>query len=112
MSFGFGVGDFLAVIEIATKIRAAYIEAPEHIRTLSDEVQGLTNLLQDFVSEDAYPPSEQATNLKLAVDSSREVLGAMEKLVDSERLLFSVLLFSNLWTHTEVMLTSVDARPR
>jgi hypothetical protein len=29
MSFGFGVGDFLAVIEAANKIRRDYADAPE-----------------------------------------------------------------------------------
>jgi hypothetical protein len=37
MSFGFGVGDFIAVIELANKIRRQFIDAPSQLRPISDE---------------------------------------------------------------------------
>lgn len=46
MSFGFGVGDFLAFIKLATELRQAYLDAPGHVKAISDELQSLTVLLQ------------------------------------------------------------------
>lgn len=37
MSFGFGVGDFIALIEYATKIRKAVVDAPSQFQAISDE---------------------------------------------------------------------------
>lgn len=37
MSFGFGVGDFLAVIELANKVRQKWKDAPEEYDTMKDE---------------------------------------------------------------------------
>lgn len=39
MRFGFGVGDFLAVIELATKIQKEIAGAPSQYKALSDEVK-------------------------------------------------------------------------
>lgn len=37
MIFGFSVGDFLAAIELANKIRKEFIDAPSHFKAISDE---------------------------------------------------------------------------
>ena len=37
MSFGFGVGDFIAVIELAKKIRKDFVDAPSQFKDISDE---------------------------------------------------------------------------
>jgi hypothetical protein len=37
MSFGFSVGDFLAVIELANKIRKEFVDAPSQFKDISDE---------------------------------------------------------------------------
>jgi hypothetical protein len=37
MSFGFSVGDFLAVIELTNKIRREFIGAPSQFKNISDE---------------------------------------------------------------------------
>jgi hypothetical protein len=37
MSFGFSVGDFLAVLELAKKIRREFIDAPGQFNDISDE---------------------------------------------------------------------------
>jgi hypothetical protein len=38
MSFGFSVGDFLAVINLANKIRKDFAGAPDHFKAISDEL--------------------------------------------------------------------------
>jgi hypothetical protein len=37
MSFGFSVGDFIAVIELAKRIRKEFINAPDQFKDISDE---------------------------------------------------------------------------
>jgi len=37
MSFGFSVSDFIAAIELATRIRKEFIDAPDQFKDISDE---------------------------------------------------------------------------
>lgn len=37
MSFGFGIGDFIAVIEHANKLRKSFVGTPAQFKALSDE---------------------------------------------------------------------------
>lgn len=37
MSFGFSVGDFVAVFELANKIRKEFADAPNQFKAISDE---------------------------------------------------------------------------
>ena len=37
MSFGFSISDLLAVLELASKVRKRFIDAPKQFKALSDE---------------------------------------------------------------------------
>jgi hypothetical protein len=37
MSFGFGIGDFLAVLSLANEIRKDFVSAPSQFKAISDE---------------------------------------------------------------------------
>jgi hypothetical protein len=37
MSFGFSVGDFVTVLQLANKIRERFVDAPEQFEAISDE---------------------------------------------------------------------------
>lgn len=37
MSFGFSVGDFIAVINLVAKIRKEFVDAPGQFKDISDE---------------------------------------------------------------------------
>ena len=41
MSFGFGVGDIMAISGLAVKVYTAYKDAPDNYRNISDEVKSL-----------------------------------------------------------------------
>lgn len=88
MSFGFSVGDFLAVINLATQIRKQFSDAPKHFRNLSDEVRSLSVTLFDLAGEDdgvlrALGP-EQADHLRTILEASHHVLKDLESLLASE----------------------------
>jgi hypothetical protein len=37
MSFGFSIGDFIAVYELASKIRKQFVDSPGQFKAISDE---------------------------------------------------------------------------
>lgn len=37
MSFGFSIGDFITVIELANQIRKGFVGAPNQFKNISDE---------------------------------------------------------------------------
>lgn len=87
MSFGFGVGDFLAVIELANKVRKRFVDAPTKLRDISYEVDSLSILLADVsVHADTVAgrlePSK-AEQLKNMVNVSNRVLQDLENLLIS-----------------------------
>jgi hypothetical protein len=45
MSFGFSIGDIIAVFELANKIRKEFIDAPSQFKAISDEYAALATLL-------------------------------------------------------------------
>ncbi|ETS74723.1 hypothetical protein PFICI_13207 [Pestalotiopsis fici W106-1] len=47
MSFGFSVGDFLAVLELANRVRKGFLGAPKEFKAISDNVRDLSIVLQD-----------------------------------------------------------------
>ncbi|KAJ5480131.1 hypothetical protein N7530_005640 [Penicillium desertorum] len=47
MSFGFSLGDFISVITLANKLRKDFVGAPSQFNSISREVRGLANILQD-----------------------------------------------------------------
>jgi len=51
MSFGVSAGDFIAVIELANKIRKDFVDAPSQFKAISDEYAVLATFLSnaDFV---------------------------------------------------------------
>jgi hypothetical protein len=37
MSFGFSVGDFITVLQLANQIRQRFVDAPEQFKSISEE---------------------------------------------------------------------------
>ena len=53
MSFGFGIGDFLAVGKLVWSVYRAYADAPEKFRDISQEILSLHIIIQKV--EDQLP---------------------------------------------------------
>ncbi|KAB8304031.1 hypothetical protein EYC80_005377 [Monilinia laxa] len=81
MSFGFGIGDILAVIELAQKIRKEFSDAPSQYRAISDDVRSLRIVLQDIEDELSVPDleSKQKNQLKEIVDGCCNVLESLQQ---------------------------------
>ncbi|KAH8761909.1 hypothetical protein BGZ57DRAFT_858065 [Hyaloscypha finlandica] len=50
MSFGFSIGDFITVIELANKIRKDFVDAPSQFKAISDEYAILMAILTTILS--------------------------------------------------------------
>ncbi|CAG8122905.1 unnamed protein product [Penicillium olsonii] len=85
MSFGFGVGDFLAVIQIAQKIRREFAEAPAQFKAISEEVRSLSFVVQDVEVEllGKTLTDGQYAELHTVVTSCQAVLSDLERTIES-----------------------------
>ncbi|KAL2671363.1 hypothetical protein Neosp_013948 [[Neocosmospora] mangrovei] len=87
MSFGFGVGDFIAVLELVNKARKDFQSAPSQFQDISNEVRSLSIVLSDVevsVSESELDAWQRA-DLQAIVSSCRDVLEALEDTLDKYR---------------------------
>jgi len=97
MSFGFSVGDFITVLQLANKIRQRFVDAPDQFKAISDEwvtpavsvqiliwfnrVRSLSIVLQDV--DDVLPQrdlsNQQKTELDGIAQGCRNLLEELEK---------------------------------
>jgi hypothetical protein len=68
MSFGFGVGDFIKVIELVNKIRKDFVDAPSQFKAISDEYTTLTTILSTANSIDGT--ESEASRLSSSMSKS------------------------------------------
>ena len=83
MSFGYGVGDFLAVAELAHDIWQKLQDSVDQFAAIRDEVAGLSSLLDAIsktVSNHNLAP-KQAQGLAASAQACRSVLEDLQKLV-------------------------------
>ncbi|KNG84604.1 hypothetical protein ANOM_006429 [Aspergillus nomiae NRRL 13137] len=91
MSFGFSIGDFLTVIELANKIRKEFAGAPSQFKAINDEVRSLSFVLQDVevdLSGKELSDSQKA-ELQAIADSCRCVLDEIYEEINIYRVLES-----------------------
>ncbi|KAI0157927.1 ankyrin repeat-containing domain protein [Hypoxylon sp. FL1284] len=77
MSFGYGLGDCIAVLKLANDIRKQFVGAPDQFRSISNEVRSLAIVLQDV---DVYAGERDLSNQQLA--SLNEVLSSCNNVLE------------------------------
>lgn len=87
MSFGFSVGDFLAVIGLVTQLRKDFADAPSQLRDLSAELKTFSILLQDTEVDLTANEldSRQAKALESTLSSAREFLKDLQRFIDKNK---------------------------
>ncbi|KAI2822028.1 hypothetical protein CBS147343_9519 [Aspergillus niger] len=65
-SFGYGVGDFLAVVNLAKTIKERFVNAPEQFKQISEASKTLCNVLRDI--ENTYQQAGLNTKQKKHLD--------------------------------------------
>ncbi|KAJ4408451.1 hypothetical protein N0V82_009680 [Gnomoniopsis sp. IMI 355080] len=82
MSFGFGVGDLLAVIDKAKKVRADFKNAPKQFAAISEEVNGLEVLLSQIKGDmSARRFESEESNLATIMEGPTAVLQELQNFV-------------------------------
>lgn len=82
MSFGFSVGDFLAVLTLAGKIRKDFKGAPSQFKSISDDVRSLSIVIQDAHVNIDQMSDSQAANFAQILSSCKDLLTEVETLMD------------------------------
>ncbi|KAL4782320.1 ankyrin repeat-containing domain protein [Aspergillus varians] len=79
MSFGFGVGDFLAIIQLANDLRGRFAQAPTEYKAIAEEVESLILALHhiDDLDETEFD-SKQRDDLNKVIQSCQDVLRDLE----------------------------------
>ncbi|KAL8686003.1 MAG: hypothetical protein Q9218_007413 [Villophora microphyllina] len=84
MSFGFSIGDFITLLELANKVRRRFIDAPDQFRAVCDEVKGLSSVLRDL--EDVLPErsltDKQTASLGDILEACKRILTDLNKCLD------------------------------
>ncbi|OJI79444.1 hypothetical protein ASPTUDRAFT_130991 [Aspergillus tubingensis CBS 134.48] len=80
MSFGYGVGDFLAVVKLAKAIKVRFVSAPDQFRHISEASKTLCNVLRDI--KDIYEQAELDTQQEKRLDEiSRSCRSGLNELL-------------------------------
>ncbi|KAI0141720.1 ankyrin repeat-containing domain protein [Xylariaceae sp. FL1272] len=82
MSFGFGVGDFLAVIKLAHQLQKDFVEAPKEYKALAEDVRSLSIALQDAEISGSQLDDSHLEDFKEIVTSCKDLLQDLEKTLD------------------------------
>ncbi|KGO62622.1 hypothetical protein PEX2_046480 [Penicillium expansum] len=85
MSFGFGIGDFLAIIQLANKTRKAFVDAPAQFKSISDEVRSLSLVLQDVeidISAKELSSQQQAELQEISTGCNEVLADTLKKIED------------------------------
>ncbi|RAK82202.1 ankyrin repeat domain-containing protein [Aspergillus fijiensis CBS 313.89] len=79
MSFGFGVGDFLATLQLADNLKKWFAQAPSGFKAISADVKSLWAVLHDLddIPKDGLSVTQKA-ELDVIVQRGREVLLGIE----------------------------------
>ncbi|KAG4441137.1 hypothetical protein IFR05_003358 [Cadophora sp. M221] len=84
MSLSFSVGDFIAAVELANKIRKEFVDAPSQFKAITDEIRSLSIVLQD--ADVAFPKQEINTDHKRDLEDidkgCQNVLGKLQRILD------------------------------
>ena len=82
MSFGYGIGDFLAVSRLAWDVYIAFKDAPEDFRNISDEIKSLHIIVDRNKNkfQDKTLNSDEQGQLREILQGCTNVLGDLDKL--------------------------------
>jgi hypothetical protein len=86
MSFGFGVGDFLTVIQLTWNVSKACKEAPKHFQDISSEVNSLHIVLketEEFISAELeFLGPDKKERLRRILNGCHNVLTELQALLE------------------------------
>ena len=91
MSFGFGVGDIIAISRLALKVYTAYKDAPDDYRNIADEVKSLHIIIEEAAQhfKSTTLSDEKKQGGKEVLEGCRNVLKDLDALIEKYNALAS-----------------------
>ena len=113
MSFGFGVGDILAVSGLAVKVYSAYKDAPDGYKHISEEVKSLQSIVDEAIRHLQNPALSDVKQQEgqEALQSCQSVLEDLNSLLEKYKSLGSankMQVFKRVKLGTEDIMTLRD----
>ncbi|CAG1985923.1 unnamed protein product [Fusarium graminearum] len=81
MSFGYSVGDVLAIIALANKIRKDFVGAPEQFKSINQDVRSLSIVIQDAYANLDHMSEGHAANFSEIIDTCQTLLHKLESMM-------------------------------
>ncbi|KAM0296146.1 hypothetical protein ACHAPM_010402 [Fusarium culmorum] len=81
MSFGYSVGDVLAIIALANKIRKDFMGAPEQFKSINQDVRSLSIVIQDAYANLDHMSEGHAANFNEIIDTCQTLLHKLESMM-------------------------------
>lgn len=113
MSFGFGVGDILAISGLAFKVYSAYKDAPDGYKHISEEVKSLQSIVDEAIRHLQNPALSDVKQQEgqEALQSCQSVLEDLNSLLEKYKSLASankLQVFKRVKLGTEDIMTLRD----
>ena len=110
MSFGFGVGDIMAISGLALKVYTAYKDAPDDYRNIADEVKSLHIIIEEAAQhfKSTTLSDEKKQGGKEVLEGCRNVLKDLDALIEKYNALASsnpIQVFRRIKLGTEDIVT-------
>ena len=89
MSFGYSIGDLIAVVQLANKVRRRFVDSPAQFRAISDEVKCLSNLLRDLddMTPDRSLTQKHVVDLQDNLHACKNLLNDLDITLDKYQIL-------------------------
>lgn len=81
MSFGYSVGDVLAIIALANKIRKDFMGAPEQFKSINQDVRSLSIVIQDAYANLDHMSEGHAADFSEIIDTCQSLLHKLESMM-------------------------------
>lgn len=111
MSFGFSIGDFLAVISLASKIRKEFVDAPSQFKAISDEyvyVPPRTTCPSSTESWNRVGLRALRSCFKILRTAYQSQTSTRSKRASSRILLRAAATFSKTWNEHSINITTCN----
>ena len=89
MSFGYGVGDIMAVSRLALKVYTAYKDAPDDYRNIADEVKSLHIIIEEAARHFETLSNKKQQGGKEVLEGCQNVLKDLDALIEKYNVLAS-----------------------
>ena len=89
MSFGYGVGDIMAVSRLALKVYSAYKDAPDDYRNIADEVKSLHIIIEEAARHFETLSNKKQQGGKEVLEGCLNVLKDLDALIEKYNALAS-----------------------